>query len=386
MPVAHGTDVRDAVMVGDRQFVIVAGRPELWKPRTLVRVDLAGKEYSLPLPARDTAGCEGEGLHADGEAWRYSGCSGNGVQFAGSSGSATHVEEGSQVRAREWMPFDDAEGGVLLSRTADGRTVVAKVVTSGGIERTLGSFDRGSDVYGTEPGEAVRLGEDTIALITIESWNADPAQSSLMLRVFQKDEMATARIAFAESGWLSIDAVAGTGGELAVVAAPQDRSGIVTMVVDPSQPERAVTHRISGTATIMHHPGVQLVATGSRFAATWIDAEDHTVRLAEFEARRSLPAVTVAEAAGRDFPLLSLVHAPGDEPADLAIFWTDDDGNVMMRRLPEPVTGSLLASELLGRFSAWLDCLRTSSSRPLPCSTSWSSSSTSSRTRSSRGR
>ena len=356
MPVAHVTDVRDAGMLGDQQFVIVAGRAEQWEPRAVVRIDISGKADSLPLPARESRGCDGEALHAEGEAWRYSGCSGHGVQFAGSSGSVTFVEEESRLWVREWMPFDDTEGGVLLSMEPDGRTAVAKVVTPGGIERTLGSFDRGSDVHGTEPGKAVRLGEKRIGLVTIESWGVEPPQSSLMLRVFENGEIVTTRVAFTESSWVSVDAVAGPGGELAVVAAPSDRIGVVTMVVDPSRPEPTM-HRISGSATIFHHPGVQLIAAGGRFAVTWIDAEDHTVQLAEFDAHRVLPAVTVGDGAdGPQFPLLSIVHAPGED-ADIAVFWTNNDGNVMMRRFPVPATGSLLASELLARLSERLDRL-----------------------------
>lgn len=358
MPVARATDVRDAGMVGDQQVVIVAGKWELWKPRAVVRVDAGGKAHPLPLAARDISGCFGEALHTDGEAWRYSGCSGDGVQFAGSAGPVTHVQEESGLSVREWMAFDDAEGGVLLSAAPDGRTVVAKIVTPGGIERTLGSFDRGSDVYSTEPGEAVRIGEERIALITIESWGADPVGSSLMLRVFSEGEITITRLAFTEGSWNAIDAVAGPDGELVVAAAPSDRTGIVTIVVDPSRPEAATTHRISGTGTIFGGPAVQLIATGGRFAVAWIDAGDRTVRLAEFDARRVLPAVTVGDGAGgQQFPLLSLVPAAGEEPRDLAVFWTSNDGSVMMRRLPQPVTGSLFAGELLARLSERLDRL-----------------------------
>jgi hypothetical protein len=358
VPVARGTEVRDAGMIGEQQFVIVGGRWELWEPRAVVRVDAGGKTHPLPLPTRDVSGCRGEALHADGEAWRYSGCSGNGVQFAGSSGSVAFVEEDSTLRAHEWMPFDDAEGGVLLSVGPDRRTAVVKVVTPGGIERTLGSFDRGSDTWSMEPGEAVRLGEERVAIITIESWGAEPVNSSLMLRVFEGEELTTTRIAFIEGSWRSVDAVAGPSGELVVAASPSDRTGIVTMVIDPSRPEAATIHRISGTASIFHDPGVKLIATGGRFAVGWIDFEDRTVRLAEFDARRVLPAMTVGDDAGAPhFPLLSLVHASGEEPSDIAVFWTSNDGNVMMRRLPEPLTGSLLASELLNRLSARIDRL-----------------------------
>ena len=357
MPVARGTEVRDAAMLGDQQVVIIAGRWELWEPRAVVRVDVDGKPHSLPLPVRDVNVCYGEAVRADGEGWRYSGCSGNGVQFAGSSGSVTFVEEESPLHAHEWMPFDNAEGGVLMSVGPDRRTALVKIVTPSGIERTLGTFDRGSDTWGTEPGAAVRLVEERIAVITIESWGAEPAGSSLMLRVFDGEEMTTTRIAFIEGSWSSVDAVAGPAGELVVAASPSDRTGIVTMVIDPSRPEQPTMHRVPGTASIFHHPGVQVIATGGRFAASWVDADDHTVQLAEFDARHVLPPVTIGEGAeGPHFPLLSIVHAPGEDQ-DLAVFWTTNDGNVMMRRIPAPATGSLLASELLSRLSAQIDRL-----------------------------
>lgn len=351
MPVARITPLRAAGIVGDQQFVIVAGKWEQWEPRTVVLVDADGEAHSLPLPARDTPGCRGEALHADGEAWRYSGCSGNGVQFAAADRAPAYVTEDSTLRAREWMPFDDAAGGVLLSVQRDGRASVAKIVTPSGIGQTLGSFYRDSDTWTTESGEALRLGEETVAVITIEP---ERDRWALVLRLFDRGDITTSRIAVTSGGWSSIDAVAGTGGELAVVAVPYDTSGIVAFVVDPMQPAEPVVHHLSGATSTVAYPAVRAIATARGFAATWI--ENRAVRIGEFDRRRVLPPMTVAEGAGNDDPLLALVHAPGEEPRDLAVLWSGD-GNVMMRRLPEPATGSLLATEVLARLSERLDRL-----------------------------
>ncbi|HEY0156684.1 MAG TPA: hypothetical protein VGF28_05265 [Thermoanaerobaculia bacterium] len=353
VPVARATDVRDAGMVADQQIVVVDGKWEQWEPRTVVRFDADGKANSLRLPARDTAGCYGEALHTDGEAWRYSGCSGNGVQFAGSDRGPVYVPDDSTAHAHEWMPFDDAEGGVLLSVERDGRTCVAKLVTPAGIEKTLGTFYRGSDTWTTEPGESLLLDEEKIAMITLEP---ERDQWALVLRVFDQGEITTSRIAVASGSWSSIEAAAGADGELVVVGVPYDTGGVVAFLIDPMQPDKPTVRHLSGaTSTVASHT-VCVIATGRGYAAAWID--NRTVHLAEFDTRRVLPAVRVGDGAGgQHFPLLSLVHTPGDEPRDVAVLWTSDDGNVMMRRLPQPVTGALVAGELLARLSERLDRL-----------------------------
>lgn len=352
MPVAQIAEVRHVGMVEEDQFVLVSGKPDTRQPRTLVRIDEDANERSLILQSRDTPRCLGEALMVRRARWWYSRCSGNGVQFVGSDapGSPSFVSDSGGLDAREWLPLEqDEPEGVLLSVEKDERTMVAKWVTPSGIQKTLGRFDRGSSLWGAEPGQAVRLGADGVALITIETTSSDPVQSSIVLRVIQDGEIATSRVAFHESGWTSVAAAMGPEGDLAIVAAPFDGSGIVVVVLDPAQPDEAITRYITESAA---YPGVRLTAGGARFIAGWIRLRDRAVRIAEFDRRVVLPAVTIADRAGST-PAISLGHIPGEDSLDLTVFWTDDDGSVMMRRLAEPPTGSLIAHDLLREFSNW---------------------------------
>ncbi len=342
-------------MVGENQFILVRGEPDTWQPRTLVRVDGDASEQSLLLPARNTP-CLGEALIVRAPRWWYSRCSGNGVQFVSSEapGSPSFVAGDSALHPREWLPFEqDDPGGVLLSVEPDGRTVIASRVTPSGVQGTLGRFDRGSTLWGAERGQAVRMGTDSVALITIETSSSDPVHSSIMLRVIRNGDIATSRLAFHENGWASVAAAPGPNENFAVVAAPFGESGVVALMVDPTQPDRTTVRHLIQSAAAVPYPGLRLMANGNRFIAAWIESREKTVRIAEFDADVVLPAVTVASDVGGFVPLLSLGYAPGEEPRDVALFWTGDGGTVMLRRLPEPATGSLIASDLLRAFSDW---------------------------------
>jgi hypothetical protein len=343
-------------MIGENQFILVTGGPGTSEPRTLVRIDADADEQFPILRMRDTRRCIGEGLIMRGSRWWYSRCSGFGVQFVTSDapGSSSFVANDSALDPREWLPFEqDDPGGVLLSVEKDERTVVASAVTPSGIQETLGRFDRGSAIYGDRPGQAVRLGKDRVALVTIETTSPSyPAHSTIVLRVIQNSEIATWRVAFDESGWSSVAAAMGPNGELAIVAAPFDDRGPVAMVVDLTQADDVVTRRLAGT-TAGSYPALRLMVNGDRFIASWIRAPDGAVQIAEFNEGIALPPATLADHAGILTPALGLGHAPGDEPREIAVFWTEDGGNLMLRRLPQPPGGFLIASDLLRMFSNW---------------------------------
>ena len=95
------------------------------------------------------------------------------------------------------------------------------------------------------------------------------------------------------------------------------------------------------------YPGLRLIALEDRFLAAWIEPEGGEVRIAEFDERFALPAVTLGTAGG-GVPGLAFGRAPGEAVRDVTLFWTGEDG-VMMRRLPVPPTGSLIASDSSAR-------------------------------------
>jgi hypothetical protein len=366
--VARHDEVRHVGMVGENQFILVSGMPDSWRPRTLVRIDADANEHPLVLQTQDTA-CLGEALIVRGARWWYSRCTGNGVQFVSSDAPDSPVfvaNNDPALHTSEWLPFEqDDPGGVLLSVENDERTVIARRVTPSGIQETLGRFDRGSTFWGSERGQAVRLGSDGVALITIETISSDPVHSSIVLRVLRNGEIATSRLAFHASGWASIAAAIGTNKQLAIVAAPFNPSGVLAVTVDPEQLDHPTIRHLMPAAVSVTYYGLRLIANGDRFIASWIRSGDGEVQIAEFNGHVVLPAVTVADHVAGLAPAVSLGHAPGEDSREVTVFWTEDGGNVMLRRLPEPPTGSLIASALFRAFSDWAhDRARPAQARP----------------------
>jgi hypothetical protein len=243
--------------------------------------------------------------------------------------------------------------GPPASVEKDQRTVIARSVMPSGIQETLGRFDRGSTLGGGERGQAVRLGAGGVALITIETASPDPVQSSIVLRVIRDGAIATSRLAFHASGWASVAAAIGANEQLAIVAAPFNESGVLAMMVDPKQPDQPAIRTLTSRPVAVPSPGLRLIANGDRFIAGWILSRDGEVQIAEFNGRVVLPAVTVARHVAGSAPAISLGHAFEEDSRDITIFWTEDGGNVMLRRLPDPPTGSLIASSLLSGFLDW---------------------------------
>jgi hypothetical protein len=355
VPVASTAEVRHVAMVGGEQFVLVTGKPESWRPRSLVRLGGDAAERSVLLQTKETR-CVGEALVARDARWWYSRCTGDGVQFVSSDAfdSPAFVSVPGGADPREWLPLDrDEPGGVLISVEDDERTSVATLVTRSGSQKTIGRFDRGSSVWGAEPGRAVLLGDDGVAVITIEADSSEPAQSSIVLRVMRDGDVARSRVAFHERGWASVDAAIDPAGDLAIVAAPFDGSGVVAVLLDPRHPEEAIVRHLTGSAVAVPYPGLRLTVHGARFVASWIREEDRAVQIAEFDRRTALPAVTIAARSGGPVPAISLGRSPGNGAPELTVFWTGDEGGVMMRRLPPPPTGALLARELSEAFAKW---------------------------------
>lgn len=355
VPVSSTAEVRHVAMVGVDQFVLVTGKPESWRPRTIVRLGGDETERSVTLRTEET-GCVGEALVSGDARWWYSRCTGDGVQFVSSDAfdSPSFVRVSGGADPREWLPFyRDEPGGILLSVEDDERTTTARLVTRSGDQKIVGRFDRGSSGWGAEPGKAVLIGEDGVAVITIETAPSEPTQSSIVLRVMRDGDVAMSRIAFHDRGWASVAAAIDSAGDLAIVAAPFDGSGVVAVVLDPHRPEEAKVRHLSEAAAAAPFPGVRLTVHGARFVASWIRAEDSAVRIAEFDRRMALPAVTIAERAGGSIPSISLSRSSANGNPELSVFWTGDDGGVMMRNLAEPPTGSLLARELSQMFANW---------------------------------
>jgi hypothetical protein len=344
-------DIRHAVQVSDGHYVAVTGSKESWQPRTLVRTGPDGQERALALPTRDTS-CEGESLVATEGEWWYSRCVAGGVQFVTSSASGTLsfvAVDSPDLDIQEWLPFAESPGGVLLSASrGNERLVVATRIVPGEPRETLGTFDRGSSIWGAQPGRALRLSADRIALVTVETHKNDPSHSSIVLRQFQNGTVATAGVAYHERAWGPFDAAIGPDGTVAIVAAPFDLSGIVAFVLDAERPEEALQHRLSSSSSAAGYwPGVKLVHGQGRFIASWIDEKKGHVHVAEFDREVVLPTAVVADTS-LDSSSLSLGYVPDEGSPSVLVFWAEGN-SLFVRRLAAPPTGSLLASQIYRR-------------------------------------
>lgn len=352
-PVAQLEHVLHTGLIPENQYVFVSGVEDSWGDRVLVRNDGVGNEHTLAFPLRHTR-CLGEALVVRETRWWYTRCTDSGIQFVTSDApdSPRVIAPPDDSDPRKWIPFEqDEPGGVLLSVERDERTVAARRVTASGVQGTLGRFDRGSAAWSNDRGEAVPLRDGVVALITLETISSEPVRSSIVLRVIADGEVVvTLPMAFHASGWEALAAATGPDGTLAIAASPFNRSGIVTVLVDPARPDEATVRQIPDSAGAL--PGLRLIAGDARFVAGWIDQAHRAVRLVEFDGDSMLPAVVVASRAGGANPAVSLQRVGDEDDRDLAIFWTDAGGNVMMRRLPNPPTEALLAEKFLRVFSS----------------------------------
>lgn len=133
--------------------------------------------------------------------------------------------------------------------------------------------------------------------------------------------------------------------------------------VTSSAPSRVVTvpagHRAAGLAPVEGDKpaavvvafatpteGAAVVPLGKRFVVTWANANDHSVRLSEFDRTMALPAARVADEADvRSHAPLLQAHEEG-----VSVFWSL--GTTRQRVLPTEAAGYLFAVELWRRLGS----------------------------------
>ncbi len=352
IPIEHLHDARDLAatgrdlaVVGDDAYVIVEGPPIETAPARLLRVDGERVTPILDIPQKRSGICWGERVFT-GNSWWYGRCDHGAVEFATSASPALTPVTGT-ADGIGWMPLDgDEPAGVLVSLAdATERVIRAELTTPGGAQ-LLGEFERiGHIAYLPSAWQAHRLADGAIAIVALEEEDVRGA-NRIMLRIFRDGALVSeSKLPFPRNHWVSVASAHGEHG-IAVVAAQPSGGGLTTMVVDPESPLTAKPHDIahSDAAILSHYASI--AAVGERFAITWLNLVDHTVRLAEFDAETALPAVVAAEESRPEQFGPILVR----EENGVSLFWSRQ-----RRTLPEQPTGYLLAVELWRLLSSSSD-------------------------------
>ncbi|HUR81111.1 MAG TPA: hypothetical protein VM733_10110 [Thermoanaerobaculia bacterium] len=341
IPIEHLHDARelpasgrDLAVTGDNAYVIVAGPPTETASARLLRVDGEQVTPILDIPEKRSGICWGERV-SGGATWWYGRCNHGVVEFATSASPSLKAVSGT-ADGIGWMPLEgDEPAGVLVSLAdASERVIRAELATPGGAE-VLGEFERiGHIAYLPSVWQAHRLEDGAIAIVALEEEDIR-GSNRIMLRVFRDGALAAeTQLPFARNHWVSVSSALSKRG-LAVVAAQPSGGGLTAMVVDVNAPLSAKPHDIksSDAAILAHYSAVAPV--GERFAVTWQNSVDHSVRFAEFDAATALPALIAGEGTQQTVPMLR------SEEEGVSLFWSQK-----RRTLPEQPTGYLLAAEL----------------------------------------
>jgi hypothetical protein len=332
-------NVRD--VAGGEELTVISGPENAWFPRTFTR---EGKTL-LSLP-EEWSWCGHSGDYAvmreDGS-WWYSRCAGDTARLivrlvtSESPSQAAAIEVAHPpTSARAWLPIRSKEiEGVLLTTLHESeRTLRAGLVTRDGMKE-LGVLERTDSVV-IDPSiwQAHRLDEERIALVSIDFDNRMNS-SAVLLRVFAGGEVTESRLRFdgGQHRYVSVASALAPDGSLAVVAASS--AAVAAMIVDPDDPTAARPRVLSTDRP--ERDDLHLTVSGDRFVAGWRYRPDRTIRLAEFNRRLALPAVTVAEEADSLIALRG-----GAEGVD--VYWRTT-GGIAHRRLPPQPTGYVVASE-----------------------------------------
>ena len=332
---------RDLAPIGAETFVAATGPPDEWQGRQLVGIDGERVTPLAAIPPARSGLCRGARLVAGSEGrWWYSQCDGDRIQFVTSAAPLRVHSVAASAEGIGWDPIEgDEPAGVLLSYASPTeRLVKAELITPSG-SRTIGEFERNGHLgYAPVTWQAHRLKEDAVALVALEE--DDLRDFAVIVRVFRDGELQERRVPFAPNRYIGVMSAAREN-TIAVVASKPAGAGLAAIVFDADAPQNAKAVDIDGSdAQSLFRYGSQIVPLGERFVVTWENANDHTVRIAEFGSDFALPAVVAGEEA--DPAGLSPLLYPTEE--GVRLFWSH--GALIERELPAEASGYLLAAEL----------------------------------------
>lgn len=333
--------VRELAATGADDFVLVTGPDDEGDGRALMRMSGGRATPLVDLGATRSGNCRGSRLVAGKEGrWWYARCNDEEVELVTSSAPSRVVTVSAGQRAVGLAPVEGDEPAAVVVSFASPTELLLRVelITPSGAQ-TIGEFERtGHLMFGPWTLQAHRLKDDAIALVTLEEDGSSDYR--VMLRVFRDGEATEYRLPFAPNRYVAVLSAAGEHG-LGVVAVQPRGGGLTTMAFDPGDPLSAKPFEIKrADAPNVARTGAAVVPLGKRFVVTWANANDHSVRLSEFDRTMALPAVRVADEndVRAHGPLLQ-AHEEG-----VSVFWSK--GTPMQRTLPMEAAGYLWAVEL----------------------------------------
>ncbi|HEX6086003.1 MAG TPA: hypothetical protein VF266_15830 [Thermoanaerobaculia bacterium] len=346
-PLPAAASVRDVIATGADDFILATGPDDELDGRTLMRVSGQRVTPLVALAPARSGICRGSGLVAGEEGrWWYARCNHEEVEFvpSGAPSQVVRVPVGEQSVGLAPIRGSDPAVVVVSHVPSSELMMRAELVTPSGAQM-IGDFRRSGHLgFGPWTMQAHRLKDDAIALVTLEE--DGHSDYRVMLRVFRDGEATESRLPFETNRYVAVLSAASEHG-LGVVAVLPSGGGLVAMAFDPNEPQNAKPFEIDGSdAQMVARAGAAIVPLGERFAVTWANANDRSVRLSEFDRTMALPAVHVAaEADVRMHAPLLQAHEEG-----MSVFWSL--GTTRQRVLPTEAAGYLLAVELWRRLGS----------------------------------
>jgi hypothetical protein len=339
--------VREIAATGADDFVLVTGPNDEGDGRALMRMADEQVTPLVDLGATRSGNCRGSRLVAGKEGrWWYARCNDEQVEFVTSSAPSRVVTVPAGLRAAGLAPVEGDEPAAVVVSFATPAELLMRVelITPSGAQ-TIGEYERtGHLMFGPWTLQAHRLKDDAIALVTLEEDGSSDYR--VMLRVFRDGEATEYRLPFEPDRYVAVLSAAGEHG-MGVVAAEPRGGGLVAMAFDPNDPLSAKPFAIKRSdAQNVASQGAAVVPLGKRFAVTWANANDRSVRLSEFDRTMALPAVRVADENDvRSHAPLLQAHEEG-----VSVFWSQ--GTTRQRVLPTEAAGYLFAVELWRRLGS----------------------------------
>ncbi|HYC88802.1 MAG TPA: hypothetical protein VEO54_06295 [Thermoanaerobaculia bacterium] len=340
--------VREIAATGADDFVLVTGPPDEGDGRALMRLTGGRLTPLADLGRTRSANCRGSRLVAGEEGrWWYARCNDEEVEFVTSSAPSRVVTVPAGHRAAGLAPVEGDEPAVVVVAFATPAELLMRVeLITPSVAQGLGDFERtGHLMYGPWTLQAHRLKDDAIALVTLEEEGSSDYR--VMLRVFRNGEAIEYRLPFEPNRYVAVLSAASEHG-LGVVAVEPRGGGLVAMALDPDDPLSAKPFAIKRSdAQSVAREGAAVVPLGKRFAVTWANVNDRSVRLSEFDRTMALPAARVADEADvrAHGPLLQA------HQEEVSVFWPQGTAT-MQRVLPTEAAGYLFAVELWRRLGS----------------------------------
>lgn len=343
--------IEDVVPLGDDDFLVAsrpADRPTAIEVR---RLRANTEELTVSTPPLAPADPTPLLFRGSGRSWfsREGDSGAAGVVVFATEGVPAARPGVVKLTRREpavWLPIaGDEPRGIEVSIGDEQPALHLDEVTPGGIKE-LGAFDWWEVGYKqsllSSRWSAEALGTDRVAIVAVDG---PEGQMTLRLRVVGGAEPVETALPCAAAAIDYPLATAVDGSQTLAIVGVSAKREVVALLVDADRPGAARCRVISPPGETAANPvfGTPAVVwTGEDFVASWI-RDDGAVRACEFGDLRTTPIpLTIATGADVERPLRQMLHANGEE---VTFVWNERHGGVVVRRMPEKVTGFVVAED-----------------------------------------